>query len=145
MIFPCCLKRLNPRPAPTNISTKSEPKEKRVLCLGNGLGHRVYLFRVLQARLLLNLPPSEVYFSGSLRKDISSTSSLAPWSPATSLRWFWHCFYQIAGFLDFPILKFEPCSTGTSAHSGIMNIKWQSSKWKEDPHKEVSKISFCSS
>ncbi len=99
-------------PTPTNISTKSEPESEKkgtfaspatafankVLPVPGGPTNKAP-FGIL--------PPREVYLSGFLRNStISSTSSLAPSKPATSLNDVLVSVFSSNNLaLDFPILK----------------------------------------
>ena len=79
-------------PTPTNISTKSDPdSEKKGTCASpaTALANKVLPVpgNPTNKAPFGILPPKAVYFSGFLRKStISCTSSLAPSSPATSLK-----------------------------------------------------------
>src|SRR5690606_21616864 len=89
-----CLKRslTLEAPTPTNISTKSEPdREKKGTFASPATALANNVFPVpggpTKRAPFGILPPREVYLSGFLRNStISSTSSLAPSSPATSLK-----------------------------------------------------------
>ena len=84
--------RTRDAPTPTNISTKSEPEIEKNGTFASPA--TAFASRVLPVpggptrRAPLGIfPPSAVYFWGFFRKStISITSSLAPYSPATSLK-----------------------------------------------------------
>ena len=102
-------------PTPTNISTKSDPdKEKKGTFASPATAFAKRVFPVpggpTNKAPLGILPPSDVYLSGVLRKStISWISSLAPSSPATSLKdVFTSVFWSKSFALDFPILKICP-------------------------------------
>ena len=95
-------------PTPTNISTKSEPEiEKNGTPASPAMARASSVLPVpggpISSTPLGMRPPRRVNFFGSLRKAmISSTSSLASSTPATSLNvtWFW---FSVSSFaLDLP-------------------------------------------
>ena len=68
-------------------------------------------------------PPREVYFFGFLRKStISITSSLAPYSPATSLKLTFTWFLSAILPVDLPTLKMPPLPPGAPPLFIILNI-----------------------
>ncbi len=102
-------------PTPTNISTKSDPdKEKKgtLASPATALANNVLPVPggpTSNAPLGI-LPPRAVYFSGCFKKStISWTSSLAPSSPATSLKVVLTSVFSSNNLaLDFPILNSWP-------------------------------------
>jgi hypothetical protein len=99
-------------PTPTNISTKSEPDNEKKGTLASpatALASKVF---PVPGSPTNNapfgiLPPSLVYFVGFFKKStISLTSSLAPSSPATSLKVTFTSFFSSNNLaFDLPMLK----------------------------------------
>ena len=99
-------------PTPTNISTKSEPESEKKGTFASpatALANKVLPVPggPTNSAPLGILPPREVYLSGFLKNStISSTSSLAPSNPATSLNEVLVSVFSSNNLaLDFPILK----------------------------------------
>ena len=109
-----CLKRSLTReaPTPTNISTKSDPESEKKGTLASPA--TAFAKRVLPVpggptsnAPLGIFPPNEVYLSGFFKNStISCTSSLAPSSPATSLKEVRVSVFSSKSLaFDFPMLK----------------------------------------
>ena len=111
--FACLNKsRTREAPTPTNISTKSDPdNEKKGTFASPATALAKSVFPVpggpTSNAPFGILPPRTVYLLGFFKKStISCTSSLAPSSPATSLKVTFTFDFSSKSFaLDFPILN----------------------------------------
>ena len=101
-------------PTPTNISTKSDPeREKKGTWASPATALANNVFPVpggpTKSAPLGILPPRLVYFFGFFRKStISSISSFAPSSPATSSKLTFTFVLSKRVAFDFPMLKICP-------------------------------------
>src|SRR5690606_23793093 len=133
-------------PTPTNISTKSEPDNEKKGTLASPA--TAFAIKVLPVpggptkRAPLGIfPPKRVNLSGFFKKStISSTSSFAPSSPATSLKVTFISWFSSNNLaLDFPMLKI--CPPAPPAPPPILlNIKYQSKPKIKTQIKIVPKI-----